>query len=147
MKKLGNIPDGGGWRYLGRQQGEKNRAATGGKPRSRHRDPLMGTAFVHTVIDDHSRVAYAEIHDDETAATATAVLRNAVTWFAARGVIVERVLRQRLGLPLPRLAGHLPRAGHQALPHSPLPAADERQDRTLPPHDGRRLGLPTTFHQ
>ena len=47
---------------------------------------------MHTVIDDHSRVAYAEIHDDETAATAVAVLRNAVAWFADRGVTVERVL-------------------------------------------------------
>ena len=47
---------------------------------------------MHTVIDDHSRVAYAEIHDDETAATAAAVLRNAVAWFAARGVTIERVL-------------------------------------------------------
>ena len=46
----------------------------------------------HTVLDDHSRVAYAEIHDDETADTATAVLRRAVAWFAARGVIVRRVL-------------------------------------------------------
>ena len=52
----------------------------------------MGTAFVHTVIDDHSRVAYAEIHDDETAATAALVLRHAVAWFGARGVTVERVL-------------------------------------------------------
>lgn len=52
----------------------------------------MGTAFVHTVIDDHSRVAYAKIHDDETAATAVGVLRRALSWFAARGVHVERVL-------------------------------------------------------
>jgi transposase len=93
VKKLGNIPDGGGWRYVGRQQGKKNRNATSGKPRSpRHRNPNMGTAFVHTVIDDHSRVAYAEIHDDETAATATHVLRNAVAWFAERGVTTKRVL-------------------------------------------------------
>jgi transposase InsO family protein len=92
VKKLGNIPDGGGWRYVGRLQGGRNRAATPGKPRSVHHNPKMGTAFVHTVIDDHSRVAYAEIHDDETAATATAVLRNAVAWFAKRGVSVERVL-------------------------------------------------------
>jgi Integrase core domain len=35
-----------------------------------------GYAFVHTVIDDHSRVAYAEIHDDETASTATGVRRR-----------------------------------------------------------------------
>jgi hypothetical protein len=47
---------------------------------------------VHTAIDDHSRMAYAEIHDDETAATATGVLRRAVAWFAARDVAVQRVL-------------------------------------------------------
>jgi transposase InsO family protein len=92
VKKLGNIPDGGGWRYVGRQQGKKNRAATPGKPRNRQHNPKIGTALVHTVLDDHSRVAYAEIHDDETAATATGVLRRAVAWFAARGVTVERVL-------------------------------------------------------
>ena len=92
VKKLGNIPDGGGWRYVGRFQGDRNRAATRGKPRSKWRGPLLGTAFVHTVIDDHSRVAYAEIHNDETAATAVGVLQRAVSWFAGRGVTVERVL-------------------------------------------------------
>ncbi|MEV4352740.1 IS481 family transposase, partial [Actinoplanes sp. NPDC049596] len=92
VKKLGNVPDGGGWRYLGRAQGGKNRVATAGKPRSKHHNPQIGTAFVHTVIDDHSRVAYAEIHDDETAATATRVLTNAVAWFAERGVTTRRVL-------------------------------------------------------
>jgi transposase InsO family protein len=87
VKKLGNIPDGGGWRYLGRAQGNRNR--------HRHNPgshPKIGTAFVHTVIDDHSRVAYAEIHNDETAATAVAVLRRAVAWYATRGIAVERVL-------------------------------------------------------
>ena len=92
VKKLGNIPDGGGWRYVGRVQGEKHRSATAGKPRNKHHNPMIGTAFVHTVLDDHSRVAYAEIHDDETAATAVAVLRRAVAWFAARGVTTQRVL-------------------------------------------------------
>ena len=57
----------------------------------------MGKAYVHTVIDDHSRVAYAEIHDDETAHTATAVLARAVKWFNARGVTVERVLSDNGG--------------------------------------------------
>ena len=52
----------------------------------------MGRVCVHTVIDDHSRVACAEIHDDEAAATATGVLVRAVVWFNARGVTVERVL-------------------------------------------------------
>jgi transposase InsO family protein len=92
VKKLGNIPTGGGWRFVGRAQGKKNRTATSGTSRSRHRDVLLGHAFVHTVIDDHSRVAYAEIHDDETAATAIGVLRRAVGWYAKRGVNVERVL-------------------------------------------------------
>lgn len=92
VKKIGNIPDGGGWRFVGRQQGERNRSATPGKDRNVWRNPLMRHAFVHTVIDDNSRVAYAETHDDETAATAIGVLRRAVAWFAARGVRVERVL-------------------------------------------------------
>ncbi|WP_214466801.1 IS481 family transposase [Microbacterium flavescens] len=93
VKKLGNIPNGGGWRMVGKQQGDRNRSATPGKERSsRHSGVLMRHAFVHTVIDDNSRVAYAEIHDDETAVTAIGVLRRATSWFAARGVIVERVL-------------------------------------------------------
>ena len=92
VKKLGNIPDGGGWRYVGRQQGDRNRAATPDKPRNKHHNPKLGHAFVHTVIDDYSRVAYAEVHDDETAMTATAVLARAVDWFTQRGVTIERVL-------------------------------------------------------
>jgi transposase InsO family protein len=92
--KFGNIPDGGGWRYLGKQQGDRNRIATRDRTgiTSRKYWPRVGTCFVHTVIDDYSRVAYAECHDDETAATAAAVLYRAVAWFAARGVHVERVL-------------------------------------------------------
>ena len=92
VKKLGNIPDQGGWRYVGKAQGKRNRAATAHRGRSATRAPLIGTAYVHTVIDDHSRVAYAEIHDDEQAVTAIGVLVRAVAWFAARGVVVERVL-------------------------------------------------------
>ena len=76
---------------------------------------------MHTVIDDHSRVAYAEIHDDETAATAVAVLRRAVAWFAARGVTVERVLSDN-GACLP-----LPRSGA-----TPAPSSASRPRRTRP---------------
>lgn len=92
VKKLGNIPTGGGWRYVGRAQGRRNRVTTPGMARNRYRQPILGTAFVHTVIDDHSRVAYAEIHDDETAATAAAVLRRAVAWYAEHGVTTRQVL-------------------------------------------------------
>jgi transposase InsO family protein len=92
VKKLGNIPDGGGWRFVGRPQGGRNKAAMPGLPRNKYRNPINGKAYVHTVIDDHSRVAYAEIHDDERSETAVEVLRRATAWFAARGVKVERVL-------------------------------------------------------
>lgn len=93
VKKIGNIPDGGGWRYVGARQGARNRASTPGKARSQaSRRPVMGYACVHSVIDDYSRVVYSEIHDDEKADTAVAVLQRAVSWFSARGVKVERVL-------------------------------------------------------
>jgi transposase InsO family protein len=92
VKKLGKVPDGGGWRFTGRAQGQRNRTATPTDKRGKDGDKNYGHAYVHTVIDDHSRVAYAEIHDDETALTAVGVLRRAVLWFAARGVTVERVL-------------------------------------------------------
>ena len=97
---------------------------------------------MHTVIDDHSRVAYAEIHDDETAVTAVGVLRRAVSWFAARGVTVERVLSDNGSAYRShawRDACHELR--HHAEEDPALPAADQREDRALPPHPGRRLGL------
>jgi transposase InsO family protein len=94
VTKFGNIPDGGGWRFVGIEQGWANRQATrdrtGNKARKYY--PRLGNCFVHTVIDDYSRVAYAEIHDDEKAVTAAGVLYRAVAWFAERGVSVERVL-------------------------------------------------------
>ena len=97
VKKLGNIPAGGGWRYVGRQQGGVNRHRDGGRARSRHRDPLIGHGFIHVVLDDHSRLAYAEICEDETGRTAAAVLRRATAWFAARGVTARRVLTDNGG--------------------------------------------------
>ena len=94
VTKFGNIPDGGGWRYVGRVQGRLNAQATARRTSQRSADyrPRIGTAYLHTVIDDHSRVAYAEICADEKAATAIGVLNRAVTWYADRGVTVERVL-------------------------------------------------------
>ena len=94
VTKFGNIPDGGGHRFLDRQQSKLHDRATAhrtGERGNKYR-PRIGTAYVHTVIDDHSRVAYAEICADEKAATAIGVLHRATAWFAARGVTVERVL-------------------------------------------------------
>lgn len=94
VTKFANIPDGGGHRFLGRAQGRHNAQATARRTGERGKDyrPKIGTAYVHTVIDDHSRVAYAEICTDETAASAIGVLQRAIAWFAEHGVTVERVL-------------------------------------------------------
>ncbi|MEV4666952.1 IS481 family transposase [Microbacterium sp. LWO12-1.2] len=78
VKKLGRIPDGGGWRAHGRSE----------KVRSRG----IGYDYIHAVIDDHSRLAYAEIHDDEKGTTAAGVLERAIAFYAALGVTVERVI-------------------------------------------------------
>jgi transposase InsO family protein len=80
VKKLGRIPDGGGHKVLGRQAGRARRAG-------------LGFDYVHSAVDDHSRLAYSEIHDDEKAATCAAFLRRAATFFAAEGIDrIERVL-------------------------------------------------------
>lgn len=95
VTKFGNIPDGGGWRYVGKQQGNRHRVETAnrtGTSRNKRYQPNMGHCYLHTVVDDHSRVAYAEICADEKADTAIGVLQRAVAWFAERGVSVERVL-------------------------------------------------------
>jgi len=97
VTKFANIPDGGGHKFVSRQLGDRNAIRTAqrtGQRSDRHHRyrPRIGIAFLHTVIDDHSRMAYAEIHSDEKAVTAIGVLRRAVAWFAERGVTVERVL-------------------------------------------------------
>jgi transposase InsO family protein len=51
-----------------------------------------GWEFVHTLVDDCSRLAYSEIHDDERAATVTAFTRRGLDWFLARGIVTERLL-------------------------------------------------------
>lgn len=78
VKKLGRIPDGGGWRVHGRSEQVRGRG--------------VGYDYVHTVIDDHSRLAYAEIHADEKGGTAAGVLERAIAFYAAVGVKVERVI-------------------------------------------------------
>jgi hypothetical protein len=93
VKKLGVIPAGGGWRALGRARGNRNSQAdkTSGRA-SRHHNPLHGHAYIHSALDDHSRLTYSEIHDDETSQTAAAFWLRACAWFTARGITIERVL-------------------------------------------------------
>lgn len=80
VKKLGAIPPGGGWRVHGR----------GRAPSGTH--AKVGYRYLHTAIDDRTRLAYSEILDDEQGATAAAFWQRARTWFTARGIAVERCL-------------------------------------------------------
>jgi transposase InsO family protein len=68
---------------------EPGHAATGDRTvRSRR----VGWEYVHTIIDDCSRAAYSEIHDDEQAPTVTAFTRRALDWFLQLGICSERLM-------------------------------------------------------
>lgn len=80
IKKLGRIPHGGGWRAHGR-----GKDGHGGHSR-------VGYAFIHSVVDDCSRLAYSEVLPDERATTTVGFWQRALAWFAERGVMVRSVL-------------------------------------------------------
>src|SRR6476659_6968828 len=83
VKKIGRIPDGGGWRVHGRQMG-----STAARKRTK-----VGFDYVHSLVDDHSRLAYSEIHPDERGVTAAGFLTRAAAYFAAHGIgRIERVM-------------------------------------------------------
>ncbi|MDX2548951.1 IS481 family transposase [Streptomyces sp. WI04-05B] len=79
IKKLGNIPDGGGHKTLGRQAGRRTRSG-------------VGYSYLHNAVDDHSRLAYSEIHTDEKKETATGFWTRAQAFYAQAGITVQRVL-------------------------------------------------------
>ena len=83
VKKLGRIPEGGGWRAHGRAAGST----------SRDRATRLGYDYVHSLVDDHSRLAYSEVLPDERGATCAAFLARAAAYFAAHGIDrIERVM-------------------------------------------------------
>jgi transposase InsO family protein len=83
VKKLGRIPAGGGWRAHGRAAGSTRR----------RRATVVGYDYVHSLVDDHSRLAYSEILSDERGATCAAFLARAAVYFAAHGIDrIERVM-------------------------------------------------------
>jgi transposase InsO family protein len=91
-KKLGNIPDGGGWRIHGQLIGQAHRRQTANAERDRYYKPAIGYSYVHTAIDDHSRLAYSEVLPDQRGATAAAFWLRAAAWFTAQGIHVQAVL-------------------------------------------------------
>jgi len=83
VKKIGKIPDGGGWRAHGR-------AATA---TDRHHRAPVGYDYVHSVVDDASRLAYSEALPDEKGPTCAAFLSRALAYMAGHGITgVERLM-------------------------------------------------------
>jgi transposase InsO family protein len=84
IKKLGRIPDGGGWKVLGRQAGKKHNDG---------RNPIrVGYSFIHSAVDDHSRLAYSEILTNERKETAAGFWTRAQAWFAGHGIETREIL-------------------------------------------------------
>jgi transposase InsO family protein len=80
VKKLAAIPNGGGWRLHGRGND------------STHGHSGAGYRYLHTALDDRTRLVYSEILDNEQAITAAAFWCRAAAWFATLGITCERVL-------------------------------------------------------
>jgi transposase InsO family protein len=92
VKKLGAIPDGGGWRAHNRTLSQRNARTT-----TPHRRPSgrarIGYRYLHTALDDHSRLAYTEILANERKDTAAGFWARATAWFADHGIHrIRRVL-------------------------------------------------------
>ncbi|WP_407341859.1 IS481 family transposase [Pengzhenrongella phosphoraccumulans] len=82
VKKIGRIPDGGGWKSHGRAAGST----------SLRRKTRLGFDYVHSAVDDHSRVAYSEILPDEKGPTGAEFTDRALDYFAALGAPVRAIL-------------------------------------------------------
>lgn len=79
VKKVGRIPDGGGWRAHGRSERPGNKRG-------------LGYDYVHAAVDDHSRLAYAEILTDEKGTTCAGFLTRAAAFFGAHGIELRQVM-------------------------------------------------------
>jgi len=60
--------------------------------RGRRVENLVGYDYAHAIVDDHSRLAYVELHDDEKAATVTGFLEPALSYFADHGIVAKRLM-------------------------------------------------------
>ena len=124
VKKLGRIPNGGGWRVHGRKEEFRGRG--------------IGFDYVHAAVDDHSRLAYAEVHPDEKGATAAAFLTRAAAYFAGHGVtriqrvISDNALAYRRSQPFKDAVAELGASQKFIKPHCPWQNGKvERFNRTL----------------
>ena len=85
IKQLGRVR-GAGHRVTG------SRASQSKTRREGRRTGVAGWEYVHVMVDDHSRLAYAEVLEGLTAGFAVSFLRRAVAWFAERGVKIRAVM-------------------------------------------------------
>lgn len=93
VKKLGRIPDGGGWRTYGRGSSQDLAARRAAEAKRRAgASPSRGYRYLHHAVDDYSRVAYSEILDDERKHTAAEFWRRANAFFNSIGVTVTAVM-------------------------------------------------------
>jgi transposase InsO family protein len=76
VKKIGRIPDGGGWRAHGREMGSS----------WARKKTKVGYDYIHSVVDDHSRFAYSEILGDERGSTCAAFFARALERFHQAGI-------------------------------------------------------------
>jgi transposase len=139
VKKVGRIPDGGGWRAHGRSS-EQAKNVTRHKKKSQR----GGYIYLHSTVDGFSRLAYTKALPDEKAATTIAFMHRARAWFATHGTIhIERIITDNEACyranPFARaLPGVTPPADHALHP------ATQRPDGALQP-DHRR-GIPLRPH-
>jgi transposase InsO family protein len=82
VKKLGRVPEGGGWRVHGRERGRAGELRT----------QRTGFDYLHVAVDDHSRFAYVEVHADEKGETCAGFLERTRERFAQVGIDIERVM-------------------------------------------------------
>jgi transposase InsO family protein len=87
IKKLGRLRDGGGHRVHGRDSAQHRT-----RDQHRARRGQIGYDHVHAAVDDHSRLAYAEVLADEQAASCAGFLRRAGAFFAAHHITIQRIL-------------------------------------------------------
>jgi transposase InsO family protein len=89
IKQLGRISKrGAGHRVVGSRQSQITPRKHDGRRIAR----TTGFEYVHVMVDDHTRLAYAEVLPTLTARDAVGFLRRAVAWFAERGVVIRSVM-------------------------------------------------------
>ena len=127
----------------------RRRRPQGPRPRRPAARPASGVGYgyIHTAVDDHSRLAYSEILRRREERDRRRVLAPGPRVLRRHGITVERVLTDNGSCyKLTPLARHPRRAGHHPQAHPALPAPDQRQGRTLQPHPARRMGLRPALH-